>query len=141
MSNEIKRAAELWLCAELARLVKGPAWYPSKGGNEMADAAPVEPPFGFVMVTEAAKKLPTAQVWLLSVKIAYMSHIGDTTSAAHSAVVRAIEKAIPCLPTGYDAKHEITVHGTELAASEEFSDGEEKTHGDVFTVAMGVGRG
>jgi len=99
MSNEIKRAAELWLCAKLGALVKGVAWYPSKGGNEMADAAPVEPPFGFVMVMEAAKELPTAPVWLLSVKIAYMSHIGDTTSAAHSATVRAIEKAIPCLPT------------------------------------------
>jgi ribosomal protein L37AE/L43A len=29
MSEEVKRAAELWLCAELTRLVKGPAWYPS----------------------------------------------------------------------------------------------------------------
>lgn len=140
MSDEIKRAAELWLCAELARLVQGPAWYPSKGGDEMADAAPVEPPFGFVMVTEAAKKLPTAPVWLLSVKIAYMSHIGDTTSAAHSAVVRQIEKAIPRVPTGYDAKHGITVHGTDLQSSAEFTDETEKTHGDVFTVAMGVGR-
>ena len=105
----------------------------------MADAAPVEPPFGFVMVVEAAKKLPTAPVWLLSVKIAYiMSHIGDTTSAAHSAVVRAIGKAIPCLPTGYDAKHGITVHRTDLQSSDEFTDETEKTHGDVFTVAMGA---
>ena len=77
-------------------------------------------------------------VWLLSVKIAYMSHIGDTTSAAHSATVRAIEKAIPLLPAGYDVKHGITVHGTDLQSSDEFTDETEKTHGDVFTVAVGV---
>ena len=54
------------------------------------------------------------------------------------AVVRQIEKAIPCLPAGYHAKHGITVHGTDLQSSDEFTDETEKTHGDVFTVAMGV---
>ena len=53
-------------------------------------------------------------------------------------MVRAIGKAIPCLPKGYDAKHGIIVHGTDLQSSDEFTDKTEKTHGDVFTVAMGV---
>lgn len=60
------------------------------------------------MVVEAAKRLPTVPCWKLTAKVVYMSHIGDTTSPAHSAVVRQIDNAIPCLPTGYDAKSRVS---------------------------------
>lgn len=150
MSDELKRATELWVCGQMKELVGG-AWYPSKGGTDTGEVTSAEPPFGFVMVTGAENLMVPGQgVWRLAVKVCYLSHLGDGTVQAHSAMVHEVEKAVGLLmsnagrwnPMGalgvVDAARHLIVHGCQLVGSDEFSDAEEHTRGDVFTLTMGV---
>jgi len=141
-SDEIKRATELWFCAQLREL-PGTTWYASKGGEVgTGEAAAIVPPYGFVQVTDARSALPGSTAWLLTVKVAWLSHIGDTTSPEHSLLVRHVQAALAALSTtkpAVDGQLGLAVSGTETVASEDFTDEEEQIHGDVFTVAVGVG--
>ena len=136
--DDIKRATELWFCKKL-RAATGGRWFSSKGGEYgVFGAGVITPPFGFVQVTEAATKLPGGAAWLLTVKVAYLTHLGDTGTPAHSAAVRQLTGALHALAPGVDAELGVAVSGTDVAATDDFTDDEEQTHGDVFTVTAGV---
>ena len=137
MSDEIKRKVERWLCAEMRSAIPGSRAVPSKGGDGEADEP--EPPFTFAKVTECNEIAP--DVYQVTAKIARVSHIDETTSAAHSAAVRQFHDALRGLRRGYYAALDLRINGIEFAANatnEEIQDSEQQAHADVLTMVMGV---
>jgi hypothetical protein len=137
MSDEIKRKVEKWLCAEMRAAIPGSRAVPSKGDPEETDAP--EPPFTFVKVTECDEI--ALDVYQVTVKVARVSHIDDTTAAAHSAAVRQFRVALRTLIPGKYEPLDLIISGIEFSvkdSSVEVRDAEESAHADVFTLVAGV---
>ena len=113
MSDEIKRKVERWICAEMRAAIPGSRAVPSKGGDGEIDEP--EPPFTFTKVTECNEIAP--DVYQVTAKIARVSHIDETTSAAHSAAVRQFHDALRGLRRGYYPPLELMINGIEFAAN------------------------
>ena len=146
MSDEIKRKVEIWLCREMKAAIPGSRAVPSKGGDDVEGAADEpEPPFTFVKVVECNELTPQGAdvpgVYQITVKIARVSHIDDTSAPQHSEQVQQFRQALRELRRGLYAPLQIVINGIDFApnsSNEEVQDSEGQAHGDVFTMVMGV---
>ncbi|MEA3208373.1 MAG: hypothetical protein QOE70_1430 [Chthoniobacter sp.] len=146
MSDEIKRKVELWLCREMRAAIPGSRAVPSKGGDDGGgEADQPEPPFTFAKVVECNEITPQGAevpgVYQITVKVARVSHIDETSAPQHSAQVQQFREALRGLRRGYYEPLQLVINGIDFApnsSNEEISDADQQAHGDVFTLVMGV---
>ncbi len=142
--NEVKRKAELFVCAILSAALPGHRFLPAKGGSEpdgqndtAGKSVEVEVPFTVVAVLEAEDMIPGENTWLLTMAATYVTHIDDTVPAEHSKAVRAIQDVLRELPRGYYGAQQMIIHGADVQSITEVEDEKKKSHGDVITFAVG----
>ena len=104
--SDIKRNAERAVIAYLRTTLPAVHFVPSKGDDEDNDplARPdgsLEPPFCVVECYEAERLLSGEPVHDAKLNICYVTHLSESTSAAHSLVVEQITDALAVLPRGW----------------------------------------
>lgn len=141
--NEIKRKVERFLRGHLREQVPGLKVLTSKGGDDVEDGTngtdvSTVPPFAVVEATAAERMMPSEPTWMVEATVTYVTHIDDASAPEHSRNVRAICDALEELPRGYYPEQTLTVHGTDIAGTDEISDTERQSHGDVVALTVGA---
>lgn len=144
MNPEIKRRIEQWMCEELKGALPAFAFYPAKGGGdtgrpgEKDDATVIKPPFCVVQCEEAESRVSGESIWQGNVNVVYVTHKAQATSPEHSEKVQQIYQACCNLSTGWKPKQSLTVNGSDVIHTDDFTDEKAQAHGDVIMMAVGA---
>ena len=145
MSSEAKRLSELWIAARLTTAT-GITFSANRGGTDLeGDAEEMKGSCGLVQVTDCFSPVHGSNLFQTVVIVGYMSHMGETTAEQHGINARKVLDAARALEkadyrndaVAYDAVLGIRVHGVDMRQSDDFTDEEQETRGDAFTLTMG----
>lgn len=140
-TSEIKRKSELVVVDELAAALPDLAIFPSRGGSDSADSAPVPTVFVVVEALNAEKRLAQEDTYFVEMAAGYITPLYDVQIAEHALNFKRLLDAIKAIRGGWSAAHEMQVHGLDVTATESFQDTEKRAHGDTVSFVMGVTSG
>lgn len=141
---EIKRQTELFLCGKLKDALPNYLFVPAKGGGSTGDATELIPPFAVVATSSAEKTLAQESTWLVTGTVQIVTHVDDTKSPDHAALVRAVYAALGSVAAAvYGPKDlrfpDFSFHGIDVAGMREAQDADLSAHADIIDFTCGVG--
>ena len=138
MVSDIKRKTEIFICDFLSNAISTHSFVPFTGGSNSQDAGEMEPPFTVVVISEAERTHAQAGTWIVRGTVQVITIASESTSAAHSTLVRNIYQALGNIRS--DATDPLfSMHGLDISKMTSAQDGESHAHADVISFTAGVG--
>lgn len=136
MSNEVKHRLELFLCAKLTAAVSGLKALPMTGFGLSDSETSLEPPFTVVMVTTATKSHDSYSIWLCEGAVQVVTHVNETGSDQHSAMVKQIYDALGAIAAD-TSNAGFVFSGLSIMKTRTADDSEHACHVDAFDFQAG----
>jgi len=137
IESEIRRRLELHLCARLGAVISGHQFLPHHGGDGHADGEAVLPPFTVVSVVAAEKAMATEGTWIARGVVQVVTHIHETTTPAHSKLVRRIYAALGSVEP--ETSEGLVLHGIDIGEISESDSPEARASATLIVFSAGVG--
>lgn len=96
------------------------------------------PPFAAVLCEPSEKTVSYEDTNIMHGSVIWVTKHGVTNVVEHSTNAKRIYDVLKSITSGYDMLRRITIHGLDIAATNDFTDHERDAHGDVIEFVVGV---
>jgi hypothetical protein len=133
--SDIKRALELFLCAQLTAQVPGHKFCPYSGFGDNSES--LEPPFSVVAAVGAEKTVSYEGTYVTNASLQIINHADEATSEDHAALVKSVLIALGRISPS-QASPTFVFHGLDITSTRHTTDKDNSVHADIIEFVCGV---